>query len=250
MTDKIIETIDVTDEESIKKEATIRGEGVRMCPFGLPIPEACENVGDAINRMAPVEQKTAEASVHVAFVDEKAQNEQLVKANNIVYAYHKECKKCPYADKILVNNKKVDCNFGDTAAGRKSMPFIGSPLYPQTFVGIGLDGLYGYPLGFYADNNESRNLFFGLFSMLGSATVEEIIKLAEEYDECGENDKAKIVDTLLEKLQAIKEEYKETFEKVEQYLSDYRLKYETERNDTGLLWELADSWFAPRQINR
>jgi hypothetical protein len=231
--DKVIETIEVLDEESIEKEATIRGESVRECPFGLPIPEACINVGDAIHRMAPAED-----------------NQKLAKANRLVYAYHKGCKNCPYTDKVLEEHKKVDCDFGDTAAGKKSMPFRGSPLYPQTFHGIGLDGLYGYPLGFYADNNESRNLFFGLFSMLGSATTEDMIKLADQYDACGEKEKAEIMDTLLKKLQSIKEEYKDTFEKIEKYLAEYRTKYETERNDTGLLWELADAGFGPRQVNR
>ena len=233
MTEKVIDTVEVLDEEPIEKEATIRGDSVRMCPFGLPIPDACENVGDAINRMAPIKDKP-----------------NLSKANKLIYTYHKTCSQCPYADKILKDFNKVDCDFGDTAAGRPSQPFRGSPLYPNTFVGIGLDGLYGYPLGFYADNNESRNLFFGLFSMLGSATAEEMIKLADKYDSCGEEEKAEILDSLLEKLESIKEEYKDTFEKIEKYLEEYREKYAEERNDTGLLWELADSWFGPRQVNR
>lgn len=232
MSEKVIEIIEVADE-TIEKEATIRGEGVRDCPFGLPVPDACNNVGDAINRMAPAEE-----------------NDKIKKANRLVYAYHKACKNCPYADKILPDYSKVDCSFGDTAAGKKSIPFTGSPLYPQTFHGIGLDGLYGFPLGFYADNNESRNLFFGLFSLLGHATTEELVKLADKYDAGGETEKAEILDTLLKKLQSIKEEYKDTFEKVEKYLKEYRLQYEQDRDDTGLLWELSDAWFGPRQVNR
>ncbi|MFA5024018.1 MAG: hypothetical protein WC523_03640 [Patescibacteria group bacterium] len=226
------ETLEVLEEEIIK-ESTIRGENVRDCPFGLPVPESCENVGQAINRMAPTEGK-----------------ESVGKANRIVYAYRESCKECPYASKILSENKKVDCNFGDTAAGKKTPAFTGSPLYPQTFSGIGLDGLYGYPLGFYADNNESRNLFFGLFSFLGFATPEELIKLAEEYDKCGETEKADIVDGLLKKMQSLKDEYKETFDKVQKFLEEYKTKYETDKMDTGLIWELADSWFGPRQVNR
>ena len=222
-------------EEELEKEATIRGEGVRMCPFGLPIPEACMNVGKAINRMAPTPE------------DEKA--EKIAKANRIVYAYHKDCTRCMYADKVLEHNKKVDCNFGDTAAGRPSQPFAGSPLYPQTF-SSGYESLNSTTLGLYSDNNTSRNMFFGLFSLLGSTTVEEMVKLAEEYDRCGEKDKADIVDALLKKLQAIKDEYKETFEKVEKYLMDYRKEYEAKTNDTSLIWEMADSWFGPRQCNR
>jgi hypothetical protein len=234
MTDQVMDTIEVVDE-TIEKSATIRGEGVRACPFSLPIPEACENAGKSVNRMAPTPE------------DEKA--EKIAKANRLVYTYHKDCTHCMFADKVLTNNKKVDCSFGDTAAGKKSTPFTGSPLYPQTF-GSGYEALNSRTLGLYSDNNESRNMFFGLFSLLGSTTVEEIIKLAEEYDRCGEKDKAEIVDNLLKKLQAIKDEYKDTFEKVEKYLADYRLQYEAESNDTSLIWELSDSWFGPRQLNR
>jgi len=214
------------------KKATIRGKNVRDCPFGLPIPEACGNAGDAIHRMAPAEE------------------DRVKRANRLVYAYHKGCKGCPYADKVLEEHGKVDCDFGDTAAGKRTPALKGSPLYPKTFHGIGLDGLYGYPLGFYADNNESRNLFFGLFSLLGSTTVEELIKLADKYDKCGEKEKADILDGLLEKLQKTKSEYKETFDKIEKHLEEHRAKYESERGDTGLLWELSDAWFGPRQVNR
>ena len=228
-----LEVIEVVDEEPIEKDAFVRGDGVRACPFGLPIPDACTNVGDAIHRMAPLENK-----------------QSIGKANILVYTYHKQCKNCPYAANILEGNKKVNCNFQDTAAGKKTPAFVGSPLYPQTFSGIGLDGLYGYPLGFYADNNESRNLFFGLFSFLGFATQEELVKLADEYDKCGEKEKSDIVDGLLKKMQELKDEYKETFDKVLGILEENRTEYETDKMDTGLIWELADSWFGSRQVNR
>lgn len=198
-------------EKIIVKEAVIRGENVRGCPFGLPIIEACKNVGGSINRMAPTEDEENAA--------------ELEKANRLVYAYHKECRQCPYAEKILKEHGKVDCDFGDTAAGKKTPALKGSPLYPQTFHGIGLDGLYGHPLGFYADNNESRNLFFGLFSLLGFSTVEEIMKLGDKYDKCGEEEKADLLDGLLVKLKSIKDEYKDTFYKIEKYLAEHRKKF-------------------------
>jgi len=222
-----------------KKLAIIRGDEIRGCPFGLPIVDACENAGKSVDRMAPLTN-----------IEEEGQRDNVAKANRLVYAYHKDGKTCPYADKILKSHNKVDCDFGDTGAGQHSTSFRGSPLYPQTFQGIGLDGLYGYPLGFYADNNESRNLFFGLFSLLGFSRPEELIKLADKYDESGEDEKADILDKLLRKLQSTKENHKETFAKIEKYLEDYRDKYEKERTDTGLLWELSDAWFGPRQVNR
>lgn len=221
-------------EEVIVKECTIRGEGVRGCPFGLPIPIACKNAGGCVDRMAPTEND----------------KDTVAKANRVVYAYCKEHRKCKYADKILENYEKVDCDFADTAAGMRTPALKGSPLYPQTFHGIGLDGLYGYPLGFYADNNESRNLFFGLFSLLGFTTIEELIKLGDKYDKAEKKEKADIVDNLLVKLKDIKSQHREAFDAIEKYLAEHRAKYEDERTDTGLLWELSDAWFGPRQVNR
>jgi hypothetical protein len=226
--------------EKTIKLAIIRGEDVRECPFGLPIIDACKYIGDGIHRMAPLD----------AAGNDKEEKEKIKKANNIVYAYQKTGERCPYADKLLETHNKVDCDFGDTGEGFHGTPFRGSPLYPQTFHGIGLDGLYGYPLGFYADNNESRNLFFGLFSFLGHNTVDELVKLADTYDKKGESDKADIVDNLVNKLQDIRNTHKEAFDKIEKYLAAYRDKYEANRADTGLLWQLSDAWFGPRQVNR
>lgn len=222
-----------------EKLAIIRGDEVRGCPFGLPITDACENAGNSVDRMAPL-----------THIEEEEQKKSVTKANRLVYAYHKDGKKCPFADKILKEHGKVDCDFGDTGAGQQSTPFRGSPLYPRTFHGIGLDGLYGYPLGFYGDNNESRNLFFGLFSLLGFSNPTELIKLADKYDESGEDEKANILDNLLKKLESTKENHQEAFTKIEKYLKDYRDRYEDKRTDTGLLWELSDAWFGPRQVNR
>ena len=223
----------------MEKKANIRGDTLKVCPFGLSIPNGCLCVGKSIHRMASLVN-----------IKNKETVQKIKKANNIIYAYYKTDSGCPFADKVFEDYNKVDCNFGDTAQGMKSIPFVGSPLYPQTFMGIGLDGLYGYPLGYYADNNESRNLFFGLFSFLGHATVAELVKLAEKYNECGENEKANIMEDLIKKLQSIKEEYKDTFNKIEKYLAEYRDKYENERTDTGLMWRLIDSWYGPNQSHR
>jgi len=168
------------------KTGTIRGEGVRKCPFGLLILDGCKCAGQSIRRLSPLSEKKSDE-----------ENEKIASTNKLVYAYTKENKQCAFADEILENNNKVECNFGDAAEGFSSTNFRGSPLYPQTFFGIGLDGLYGYPLGYYADNNESRNLFLGLFSLQGSLTYEQIIKLADDYDKSGEKEKADLLDVFL-----------------------------------------------------
>jgi hypothetical protein len=180
-----------------------------------------------------------------------SQDEEIIKANRLVYAYDKDCSKCPFADKILDKHGKVDCDYGDTGQGMPSSSFRGSPLYPHTFHGIGLDGLYGYPLGFYADNNESRNLPFGLFSLLGYNSIDDkIIKLAKDYKNCNKEDRDKVLESMLGKLDKLKEEHNDVFKQIEKYLLAYKNKYEDKRDDTGLLWELSSAWFGPRQLIR
>jgi hypothetical protein len=208
----------------LKKTSIIRSKRVRPCPFGLPIPEACANAGKSVERMVPIEDDIATE-----------------KANRLIYVYYKDCENCPFADKIIETKQSVDCDFGDTGQGQKSPSFQGSPLYPQTFSGIGLSGLYAHPLGYYADNNNSRNLFFGLFSLLGHANVEDMIKLADEYDNNGDRDRSDILDALLEKLSNIKNNHPETFEKISKYLSEIKHKDEQNKVDNNLLIELIES---------
>jgi hypothetical protein len=150
-----------------KKCAFIRSDrgGHKRCPFGLPIDKACRHAGDSVRHMVPVEEV-------------KGKEEAAEKANKRVYLYSRTNKPCPFAANIIDDMDSVNCNYGDHAAGTPlSSALIGSPLYPQTFSGIGMDGLYAFPMGFYADNNESRNLFTGLFSLVGEAAP-SIIKTA------------------------------------------------------------------------
>ena len=228
-------------KKKLVKLSVIRDNKLRDCQFGLPISDACKCAGDSVDRMAPL-----------SAVKDGEHKERLKKANALVYIHHKTGKKCRFADKILEKFEKVDCDFGDTGQGQKSVPYRGSPLYPQTFTGIGLDGLYGYPLGFYADNNESRNLFFGLFSFLGSEKPKELIKLADKYDEGGEKEKADIIDKILETIESVRnsDELEEKIQDIEDFLYEARQEYEYGRADTGLLFELTDRWFGPRQVNR
>lgn len=152
----------------IKKCAFIRSDkdGHKRCPFGLPIDQACKNAGDSVRNMMPLEA-----------VDEE-KREKTEKANKRVYVYTRTNKRCPYAAAIVDKMDAVNCNYGDHAEGTPmTHALIGSPLYPQTFSGIGLEGLHAFPLGFYADNNTSRNLFTGIFSLVGEAAP-SIIKNA------------------------------------------------------------------------
>jgi len=221
------------------KLAIIRGPGVRKCPFGLPIMDACKNAGSSIDRMAPLD----------AAENDEDEEASISKGNRLVYVYYKTGEDCMYADKVIEDFGKVDCDYGDTGQGEKSVPLRGSPLYPSTFHGIGYDGMYGYPLGFYGDNNESRNLFFGLFSMLGHHSVDDMIKLANEFDESNEDSKANILDNLLGKLEGMREKSPEEFASLEKHLAEIRNKFDSTRVDNGIMFQLMKSWFGPRQVN-
>lgn len=144
--------------ETCVKQATIRGDRVRACPFGLPVPDACLNAGESIYRMA------------------SSEDEDILKTNLLIYAYHKDGNECPYADKVIEEKGKVDCDFGDTAQGMKSTSFRGSPLFPSIFTGFNMNGIQGYPLGWYSDYDQMRNMFFGLYSIIGNDNSSEIIK--------------------------------------------------------------------------
>ena len=58
---------------------------------------------------------------------------------------------------------------------------LGAPFYSKVYNNIGLDGIYSYPLGYYADNNISRNLYYGMYSLMGSDGSEDDIKKFAEY---------------------------------------------------------------------
>lgn len=225
----------------ITKKAVIRSNVARQCPYGLSVPNACKCVGKAIYQMAPL-----------GAVKDEEKQATLKKANGLIYLYNKKKAPCPFADKILDEFDKVDCDWSDTGEGENSIPLAGSPLYPRTFSGIGADTLQSLPLGFYADHLPSRNLFYGLFSFLGSNEIKEIIKLANEYDECGEKEGADRIDNLLDEIEKIRNEkdFQEALYKIEDILSEYKQKYQDTRKDTGIMNELAEKWWGPRQVPR
>jgi hypothetical protein len=154
--------LDYGERKASVKCADIRGEGVRKCPFGLPVTSACKSVGAAIYQMTPIED-----------LDETAAA-KYEKANRVVFYYAKEGKQCPFADMIMDDKfNKVECNHGSNSEGVKSPPVTGSPLYPGVFNSIMLSGQYNSkPLGWYTDNSASRNMFYGLYSYTGSSNLE------------------------------------------------------------------------------
>lgn len=158
--------------KKIIKLSIIRDNDSQGCPFGLSIPLACKIAGDTVKSMT-----------NISNLDDatKEQEQFITNANNRILQWKSQNKQCIYADKLFPNSPTVECNFGDTAPTQKEKSILlGSPFYSQHFAGIGLDGLYSYPLGFYADYNISRNTYYGIYSLQGEDKNKEMNKIAND----------------------------------------------------------------------
>jgi len=209
---------------SIRKKGWIRGSsGGKQCPFGLPIPLACKHAGGSTAHMCPIE----------AVPEEKRKRTAL--ANKRVYIHYKDGQRCMYARDVIESKEVVNCDFGDVGQGMGVPAFEGSPLYAQTFSGVGLDGLYAFPLGFYADNNESRNLFQGLFSLLGSDAPEILKNAVSKRDE-----------QLWKKIEMNEGLSAEEKDRLEAILARCRAEFEEYRSDPAKVEELARKYAPSR----
>lgn len=168
--------------KKLVKLAVIRTNEEQSCPFGLPVPFGCKYAGGVINRMAPLS----------ALGDDPKPSEKkkVSDANVKVLAYtlmgsSEEPSKCDYAAHIFDKKEAVECNYEDTAPGEgQKGALLGAPFYDQIFAGVGLNGLFSYPIGYYADYNISRNLYYGIFSLQGSdERTRELIKYAKRVIE-------------------------------------------------------------------
>jgi hypothetical protein len=204
----------------MRKRCWIRGEDKgKKCPFGLPIALACQHAGESVTHMCPLEALPGNKRERVAL------------ANRRVYMYHKNDQRCLYAVNVFDEAKAVNCDFGDVAQGMGGPAFSGSALYTQTFSGVGLDGLYAFPMGYYADNNESRNLFQGLFSLLGSSAMPGILRTALLTS-----------GNLWDKLRKGESLTQEERAELENVVGECRQEFEDGRRDSAKARELADKW--------
>ena len=143
----------------------IRGKTTK-CPFGLPVAAGCKVAGGVakdsdrpvILEMTPLESAESEQEA-----------EEIADNNLEVMLMVEEYSKCPFADMIFEKKNSVDCKFdprqSDIPAGNVGLN--GSPLYPHIMIGNMPEAQYGYPLDYYSDNNESRNVYYGIYSLVG-----------------------------------------------------------------------------------
>jgi len=147
------------------KIADIRKDDETKCPFGLPIPFSCGCAGEIIDQLAPLGIMGRDST--------SAEKEAITDANVRVLAWrlmnnNEVTVRCRYAGHILEEQDAVECNYDDTAPGVVPSNVVGNPTYSQVFMGTAINGLYTFPIGYYADYNTSRNLFYGIYSLQGS----------------------------------------------------------------------------------
>lgn len=170
----------------MKKLSVIRGntapsiwsdDNSLKCPYGLDITSACKDVGDTILTMSPLNNFGEGLMKTVA------------QKNKVIYHTQKVGERCPFANEILEKFDKVDCSWGDSAAGEGVAYLTPSPLYPRTFIGDGLEpgspnkGQDVYDPRQYFDAPERGiDVPFGMYSIFSSRSNEMgIIRVAEKY---------------------------------------------------------------------
>jgi hypothetical protein len=160
--------------------------------------------------------------------------ERTQKANRRVYLYYRTNDRCLYAANVIKQTEAVNCDFGDTGEGQGAPAFEGSPMYTQTFSGMGADGLHAFPLGMYSDNLPMRNIPYGLFSLVGRDSLHSIVKKAAVGNEYWRG--------IVEKTLARDELNEEEFSNLKDMLERCRQEYENGRFDNAKIMELIHKW--------
>jgi hypothetical protein len=148
--------------EKIVKLAIIRNNEDQPCPFGLDITHACLKAGELVQNMAPIEILGSNP--------EEDEIEQLKAANRRLFDLKKPNTNCIYANKIFKDKNAVECGFkfgSSDGNSNDSVPFP-APFYAKNYDNSAFDNMSTFPIGYYADYDLSRNLYYGLYSLQGS----------------------------------------------------------------------------------
>lgn len=157
------------------KLAVIRTSEESPCPFGLKIPYACRNVGGCIERMAPLDILGEDA--------EEGEIVELAKANQTLMLMDADGDRCPFAGKVFKDKDAVECNYGSNAEGvNPDRGLTPSPFYSKVYENIAYDGAYSYPLGWFGENNISRNTYYGIYSLQGEERHKNVKTAAYHKD--------------------------------------------------------------------
>ena|ERR1700748_25436 len=153
--------------KKLVKLAIIRKDNEDGCPFGLPITMGCQNAGELVDKMAPI---------NVMGEDSTDEEKQAIKiANNHLLNWQSLGTTCKYSSKIIESKEAVECEFGEDSIDHDTGGALnGSPWYYKHFSGIGIDGLYSYPLGYFSDDSIDRGMYNGMYSIESIANEENI----------------------------------------------------------------------------
>ncbi len=154
----------------MKKLAVIKTDESGDCPFGLPIAGACKTVGVAIMDMTPFYILPPETS--------KTEVMDVVENNNNLFLWKATGERCPYATKFFKDKEAVECNWGTATEGEEEGALPGSQFYPKQFTGVGVEGLYSYPGGYFMGYSLQDPLYNGSYSVESFAeeTQNDIVK--------------------------------------------------------------------------
>lgn len=157
--------------KKIKKLAVIRTDESKSCPFGLEIPYGCQNAGELIHHMAPLnilgEDSTDEEKLEIA------------EANNHLFMWKNPQERCPYARKLFPDHGAVECSWDNQDAADGALR--GSQFFYRPFHGVGLDGLYNYPLGWYQNDARFVHPYYGPYSI--ESIAKKLINDFKENDD-------------------------------------------------------------------
>ena len=151
-------------KRKIIKLAIIRSDDSEPCPFGLSIPFGCKNAGNIIRKMAPLDILGDDT--------EEEEQAEIAEANNHLLRWKNPQMRCRYAGKVFPKNDVVECNWDTNTMGVQEQGVLrGSPFFYRHFSGIGLDGVFTYPLGYYTDNSIDRGMYQGMYSIESTGQI-------------------------------------------------------------------------------
>ncbi len=135
-------------DKKIVKLAVIRDNKDHVCPFGLHIPTACHKIGRLVLDMTPV-LRVDEDGFDTLNIKDKQVLSEIINSNLQVMMWSdSDPAPCVFANSLFEDKQKVECNFGDQAAGLGHANFGPMPSYTQYFSA----GYAAVPIGFYSDH--------------------------------------------------------------------------------------------------
>jgi hypothetical protein len=139
----------------VVKLAVIRDNKERQCPFGLPVTDACYNVGKLVNNMVSMSEMDDEDEINVTR-----------KSNNRIFMFSRESDDnksekgkniCKYANHIFKDGK-VECSNGHYGEGVGNFTVNPGPLL-NTYLGVGYNSQY-YTVPFNTDFEGINRYYF------------------------------------------------------------------------------------------